>query len=1241
MLRLLFLLSAASAAQITARSPVLYLSNGRLWKNQTLQVRCDATDGTVPFLLNGQTLEITCTPPQYVYELQYLGTVPHRGQYNVVRTCKTRTDPTNATAQLQRQLVTANSALAGRRLLQIFEGDQMLLPEDIPTSLNQIMGRTLQPSTRIGNRSFTLHEALAACYGSDAAARTCLSRIRNQGATQEYIPAKCRLYQSGSDDDPCSSVDTAGYVATCGPGTPECTAARAWRTASQQEQAAYRLRLSFKDYMAATSRWARTVQGSTDQLTEIDRTLLDFLNATERERAQLADGVAIQLKDMNAAMDADANMTGNKFTDLKTEIERKLNEQKDNGEADRDQLLASMNDPALTSNAQQAIIDAVSHAYQALDNVSAAVNLRMDDVSDVLTRRFRIQTNENRDMYRTLREVTRLIINEVQQRKFLRDLVAGVRRAIVREQSEGRHPFLPDTGVEPTIRWDENPLVMLESVRLQYKTQGSPGVFTGFNEDWNLVCDTVSLVSELTGGMDWFHLISKIGPPGCNPAVQHDCECFVRRRIKFCTLQSGHASLPAWSTDLALDATVCSTGVSQAPDERYTRPGDMLVAANVLCRTVAGGNITAGARLANKRADFSVVDETCAVTFDELDSVGVNTHPLVALLGFFEAGFDATMRDFDRLFDSLYGVLPNNLDLRWQALERENAQAARCVTAGFLSLEPRLLPVYRVVPVATEAAVDVRINGELVSRTTDVTLNTPMATLLPKSDYLVIGDPRNESEVFDVPQHDISLAGSEYARRGTPTYLFFPPHAEWSALAWARRNGAAARHEAAQNLAYLYESTLLNGRCTSSALAAGSWCDIRDKFIVVPVPTNSSRLSFTPRTGSVLTAQVVVPLGDITQEVFSVCPVMQAVAQGSGSLLTFLSPVANGPETQNFTLIVHYADECPTRFINFPLPPGASYGVFVPRCGDTAHASLFRGSEDEGDACPGVQNVDLVAALDDYRLRYGNYDLPRVNITQATAEDEILLRIQRLDATVNDRLLNLLTGYINGRTFQGLPIQLASFEPFLAAMRNASLGPAFPPFAARPAAQLAFSLDDYEALTADYARRVAQNRATLSNISSNADELLARAISQQNANVEALRRLRNDTDLLTVAAEAYSRDYFVSSRGLFEFSAGLASTDRSAPPPGWIEARANLTREIWKGLAKNDSTDIVDASTDDINAAMRDRLGVFAEPYSLWTGFFGIILINVLWSALLNYNLAKADTVFTTVLCRTHCKCCK
>lgn len=1238
---LLFLFSVASAAQITARSPVLYLSNGRLWKNQTLQVRCDATDSTVPFILNGQTLEITCTPPQYVYALQYLGSVPHRGQYNVVRTCKTRSDPTNATAMLQRQLVTANAALAGRRLLQIFEGDQLLLPEDIPTSLNQIMGRTPQPTTRIGNRTFTLHEALAACYGSDAAANTCLSRIRNQSPTQEYIPAKCRLYQSGSDDDPCSSVDTAGYVATCGPGTPECTAARAWRTASQQEQAAYRLRLSFKDYMTRTAQWARTVTGDTDRLTDIDRTLLDFLNATERERTRLADAVAIQLKDLNAAMDADANMTVNKFTDLKTEIAKKLNEQKVNGEADRDKLRGFINDPALTTNAQDAIIDAVSHAYQALDNVSAAVNLRMDDVSDVLTRRFRIQTNENRDMYRTLREVARSIINELQQRTFLRDLIAGVRRAILREQAEGRHPFLPDTGVEPTIRWDDNPLVLLESVRLQYKTQSSPGVFVGFNEDWSLVCDTVSLVSELTGGLEWIQLISKIGPPGCDPAVAHACECFVRRRTKFCTLKSGHASLPAWTTDLALDSSVCSTSLNQAPDERFTRPGDMLVAANVLCRTVAGGNITAGARLTNKRVDFSVVDDTCAVTFDDLDSVGVNTHPLVALLGFFEAGFDSVMTDFDNLFDSLYGVLPNNLDLRWQPIERENARAARCVTAGFLSLEPRLLPVYRIVPVTTEAAVDVRINGELVSRVTDVALNTPLATLLPKSDYLVIGDPRNESEVFDVPQHDISLAASEYARRGTPTYLFFPPDSEWSALAWAQRNGAAPSHEAAQNLAYLYESRLLNGRCTSASLAAGSWCDIREKFVVVPVPTNSTRLSFTPRAGAVLTAQVIVPLGDITQEVFAVCPVMQAVAQGSGSLLTFLSPVANGLDAQNFTLIVHYADTCPTRFISFVLPAGASYGVFVPRCGDTAHASLFRGADGEGDACPGVQNVDLVAALDDYRALYGNYDLPRVNITQATAEDEILLRIQRLDATVNERLLGLLTGYINGRTFQGLPIQLASFEPFLAAMRNASLGPAFPPFAARPAAQLAFSLDDYEALTADYARRVEQNRATLANISDDADALLARAIAQQNANVLALRQLENETDLLTAAAQAYSRDYFVSSRGLFEFSAGLASADRSAPPPGWIEARANLTREVWKGVAKNDSVAIVDASTDDINAAMRDRLGVFAKPYSLWTGFFGIILINVLWSALLNYNLAKADTAFTTVFCRTYCKCCK
>lgn len=1241
MWHLLLLVCVVSAGQITARSPVMFLSDGKLWQNQTLEVRCDATDSDLAYTLNGQTLQVTCLPPQYVYELQLAGEVPRSGQYNLIRSCKTRgSNALNASLQLQRQLTVSNAELSpsARRLLQVTLGNRYLLPEDIP--INDWYFTTFG-STRVGNRSVTLFETIVACYGSTSAAIACEAKIRPALRDKWNEFTKCSAAEGRPGLEKCNrfTIDESTFETLCGYGTRDCQDARAWRKRSPEEQALFATRLSFRAFMQATSAWQEGVTNDIGDLTAMDQRLLDLINATGRDARNLTNQLHLMLNDLNSQMDAQANMTRDMFIERAKTYNAQINETAVNARRDAELLEQRINDPSLLEEARAGIMASIRNQYQLLDNLSAAMVFNMEDFEDIVHQRFRIQTNENRDMYRTLREFKRGFADDLQGRGFLKDLIPGVRRSIQSELLAGRHPFLVDTGVEAKFPWDQNALFTIEAVRALYRTQSSLDVYVGHQEDWAFVCDSPYLVSQVTGGLDWFQLLSDVGPPGCDPTTPRSCQCFVRMRERTCTLRSNYGATNAWSNLLALNDEDCATGVTLAPDRIFTTPVEFIVAANQLCAAVSGDNITLAAHYQNRRASFDVDEVACAATFDELDNVGLTTHPLVGLLGYFELGFNSAMVYYDALFDSMYGALPIGVEIIERAIARQDAQAARCVMAAFMTLEEDFLPVYRVVPVTVEAAIEVRIDGILVSRTSDVALHTTLDALLPGAEYVVIGDPRNNTLVYDVPQNEISLAPGEYSRRGKATYVFFPPGTEKTAAAWVERHGTLPTQSAAQNLPYLYQARVENGRCVTVPLAAGSWCSIRDRFDVVPVPSNSSRLAFAARSGSVLTGSVVVPMGDITQQVFNVCPVMQSVAQGGGTQLTFISPVANGPRALNLTLIVHFADVCDTLFTTFQLAPGASFSLFVPRCGDTAHASLFRGADGEGEPCLGVQNTDLVPAMNDYRSVYGNYDVPRVNLTQAVSNDEILLLLQRMETTVTERMLGLLTGYVNGKTFQGLPIKADAFASFLASMRNVSSGPLFPDLPTRTAATYLFTVEDYERQSAAYAARVAQSAAALEGFQGTADAFMAAAIAQQNTNVQNLINTRNQTDLLGRAAEAYSADYVRSINGLAAMSNAQAGANSILPVPGWKTARENFTRSFHKTLAANDSAAIAEAySAPGMDEALKRQLGFFATSMSFWGSFAGVVVINAIVTFILSYNLVKEDTMLSFRCCRDGCR---
>ncbi|MEK7382658.1 MAG: hypothetical protein AAB262_05155, partial [Elusimicrobiota bacterium] len=120
----------------------------------------------------------------------------------------------------------------------------------------------------------------------------------------------------------------------------------------------------------------------------------------------------------------------------------------------------------------------------------------------------------------------------------------------------------------------------------------------------------------------------------------------IRRKSKTCTLRANYSITEAWVTDLVLDGRDSAAPADLDPEQTFVTPVDFIVAVNTLCRVVTGDNITTAAHFVNRRATFDVDDAACAATFEDLESVGRSTHPIVALLGLPAA---TTLEDLARL----------------------------------------------------------------------------------------------------------------------------------------------------------------------------------------------------------------------------------------------------------------------------------------------------------------------------------------------------------------------------------------------------------------------------------------------------------------------------------------------------------------------------------------------------------------------------------------------------------------
>lgn len=1092
------------AQEFVSRSPVLEIKDGRLLQNQTLQVRCTAASfgQTAEFqnTFNGvaQTVRVRCEPLRYVYELQYMGETAEDGKLNLQQFCvaRARGNATEENSLLAQLRAPSNADLenaanqgglgSARRLLAHQIG--YLLPDDFTSGDLD--------ATQLGNNGnrYTLRQVLDSCYGgTDNQAALCIKHNLN------LIARNASARETGG-------VTIKNLIDRCRPGELIESKCGKWyrdRTTIRLQDSMRRDVASFVQYMKDMQTWERAIDAGIANASAADEALRELVEARQNQTANATGVVARHLQEANDLAQASLNLTKDTFVNLTGQINSIFS-----------QLEGSLNTTTRNLEANIGILNEtlrtflkteLTRLYDQLRNVSSTINLRFDSLVTAGNTFMTGQQSELRFLFRQLRDTEETIRNEIEARQFQSNLVPRVRSALADELRAGRDPFLVNTGAAPTLDLSIGRTVVIESVVVLWVYSVDSTVR---RQVWSLRCDLQWLMSRLSFEMDWYELMLNVGPPDCDASEPMGCLCRVHIEEQRCTeVRPAFDTQPSFVDDLRLDnALVCVPGkLTSFPVQVLDQPNNVTDAARVLCGLTSGRTYRVGARFAKRTGIFTNDGTLCNIKHEDLGLVAARPSPVQLIVGFWENGWSLAAQQFDAMFSAVHGVMPTGLYYRWDPFVHSDGLTKRCLTAGFVATNGTV-PVYRLVPIRVEAAVVVTISGR-VTRYTDVIPSVALASVLPSAEYFVVGDPRVNTTIYDIPRNSISLDPNEYTRRGTATYLYLPAGYGWNATAWVRLNGINPQHDAATNFPSRYETAInpaTNACVRTVASDAGSWCALRDLYSVLPAVGNSSRLEFVPRSQASFDVQVTLPQGDVTRELISTCPLVTVLPQGAGTLLVLSNPLGGGASTSLILAIGTTGALCDEQR-PFVLPPGGARSEFIPRCVGAARITftLLVLEADGYVECSGASNVEITSSPLIYSSVYGNLGAYYVNLTTVDAADQTLLRLQRIEQATLERSVALFTGTLRTLEYNGIKIPTSAYAEYLNRSSNITTGAAFPPVTLRPIGSVTLNLDDFDRLEARWQSEELQRRAEIE---------------------DALRRQRTEVDdRLDAADEAFTR----------------------------------------------------------------------------------------------------------------------
>lgn len=799
------------------------------------------------------------------------------------------------------------------------------------------------------------------------------------------------------------------------------------------------------------------------------KTAVDTLNSAAKSRYDELDNLAKAQTDWNHNL---LNVTQQSAA-IQRDLASAMNVT--NSRLDAGQLAANITSQSVAALliANRTLTAAISANYANLtaqiNNVNSAIgNTLVTEFNKSYTIMYQLQTNLTGAIHQ-LRDLTGTAFNDAYLRerivtRAVRDISTAVLKLNQRFEDtrgftrllldaisalpSGYTPFLLNAGTLPVTN-DASWVMAMETTRFLYVVST-----TAFQKTISYLCNARYLLNNFKGWYTWKDFIETMGPDGCDPAAPSGptvCSCYVSVASRDCVAAIGAANMASFQNNLTLDAATCSNDIS-AETTTYLYSGQsVLTLLSSLCSDIGSKNVTLGAVLRSKRMTYLNAAESCAISFTNLDAPLSGSGLPFVILAQWELSARGFLPNIPVLMDYFDGVGPQGATFKDMPFQRLAGTPGRCVEAAFNSYGTNTEYVYRIDPVDLSVSATATVTGaESVSGASPL-VGVSLLSLLPEGGTAVVGDPRSNVTVYDIPNTMIGLTGG---RPGTVNYHMQPYSGNMTQSAWESYWNMAFDHYAEGPPASLFQTSVnaSTGRClfpgratnlSSYYAGVGSWCDLRSAYSVRSVAGQPGRMALVPRSGGAYTVSFTVSEGDITQSLLSVCPTVVLETTGSGVLIILQN---SRSAAVRVTIRVNYGQgsgNCEATYSSLLVPAGSSYTQFVGRCnsgsiGQTASILRVLGNGTLA-ACAGLSALNITTSSTTYTSTFGNAAVSYVDLATASQASQVSLAMMDIFTQMQNLIQDTL--YTQANVFQqiGLPTNLSWYNSALERLSNFSV----------------------------------------------------------------------------------------------------------------------------------------------------------------------------------------------------------
>jgi outer membrane murein-binding lipoprotein Lpp len=1216
----------SDALTIDSERTDLVIIEGVLHRNLTLQISCTTQDINVPTTLTltredgtVSSVRVECLGIKYVYEQVTVGYVPHRARRYLARVC---------------------SARDGQRT-DVYQSETFQR-QNLTFTREYFVNQTNISSTHFNVMGFYDARPHASTYFEDS-----LSSNTDSEPRHRLMSANVESSSSSSSSDsaalthkhkrkpmifPVVAAAVLGGVLVAG-GAGLGTAAFAMQMTDRNKNDRLRdeLQLRFNDLERAMNQFKDSKNQFYDEFQNYVVDNGKVVNETVKSVNVLRDTVQNQRASIDN-LERFMRLNGPVIQQLQQDVQQRFN----STAYQFNELQSAVSDTnaalsALSSQVNQDIRYAFSTTFNVTSSLAHQTRASFKDTQEILN----VLKAKVDQITVGLRDLTSLVYRSRENIDVKMKLADEIQAQIQAALNDGFNPFLADAGKRPfsgSTSW----YVLVDSMLIRQRIlQQGVDMLVFRAIDW--YCSAYQITEKMKPFYDGYETMASLGPSDCNPLTTSNCSCYMASTVRFCPVQPSKVDVSEWESYGSLNSSVCASVITTLPTQYLMSITDVFAMMTETCNqdpvseTVLSSSTLQmiGRTLMHPNS----TDISCDYTYN-----GVMSDETKSFAKMFITMLQETYQTMWALAPTVlpdsHGVLPNNLKIVSLPYERLNNVELTCVEASFAAFSPELIPMSRLIPREVTSMVSVRVDNEPEQLITNNRLSV-LEDYRLFTERLVIGDLVGP-KIYDVPESELSASPIASTAAGKIGYVMVSGNAsaEMNLPYWLESRMSLFDPEAAVNQPVLYERrTNSDGTCAGDTLALqGGMCNMLESFKVVSSTNEyingngypARTLTFQPRSPSAtLTANIVIPQGQVARLLFSSCPVVQW-EETSAAYRTLHLTNPDGVNAITVDVFVQVPDmtECTQTYTNVLVAAARHNTLRIPVCErngvpyNMTVVVVRRNSQNQPVVCDSttIQSNRSAFYVDSNRA---DFDVVRQTsaIVADTVNSELLQLMSLLHSMIMDNTalqlemavgLNTMTDLqVNSSVYYNIMRQSSELQErmnqSMAKTRNSiSVPPGTYP-------------DDYEAQSQQIYEQADRLKQRSERLLLELDENVANLTEAANRFSQTSTRLINATRIFSAAYDDYLNATAAFNRAVFDSLFHLLSRNDGG---AFFRALADAIRAGAEGVA-----DFVNALGDAIVTLVKAPLGMARELFDnllavamfLVYIFVGYFVIKYLW----------------------------